>query len=117
MKKLIIALLLLFATTCFAVPVHIFFNQDNGVSDSLRIVLLGLPDSPIECTFHKVTNPDDPSDENYYEADFDVSNIPDGSYTLTGKMKDMWGESEESAPFPFVKKVPAALSNMELDAR
>lgn len=119
MKALFVAFLvgLFFVLPVQAAAVHIYFNWQGEKQDSTRIVLLGLPDSPVECDFVKVPNPDNPDDHEYYRAEYDVGAIPDGSYVLTGKMKDMWGESEESAPFPFVKKAPAAISNMVLDAR
>jgi hypothetical protein len=105
---------LFFVLPAHAAAVHIYFNWQGEQQDTTRIVLLGLPDSPIECEFTKVQNPDNPDDQEYYQAAYDVGTIPDGSYVLTGKMKDMWGESEESAPFPFVKKLPDGVSDMEL---
>jgi len=133
--KILLVILALLVGLIFTLPVsaagvHIYFNQENAVTDNMRIVLFGLPDSPIECTFVKVVNPADPADENYYKIDYDVMTIPDGAYTLTGKMVCLEnvvegadgvthiysGESEESAPFPFGKQAPGIPSNMGLDA-
>ena len=131
MKKifyLLLFMVLFTANICFAGnEVHIYFNWIGDQKEDTRIILYGLPDSPVEVGFTKVTNPDDASDNNYYEADYIVNNLPNGNYTLTAKMKGSYvkvvngvtevirGESvEESAPFPFVMKDIGSVINIKL---
>jgi len=91
-----------------------------------------LPDSPIEADFNKATNPDNPNDDQYYKADYDLVGLADGDYTLTGKIIEpdsivytdnegkthiIQGESNESDPFLFDKGVPGSVSNMELNVQ
>ena len=122
MKTFLILVIALVIGLVFTMPVsaagpHIYFNWQGTKDDNTKIVLLGLPDSPVGCEFVKVVNPGDANDEHYYQVTYDISAIPDGSYTMTAKMKNLWDESEASAPFPFVKGPPAGISNMELDAQ
>ena len=91
--------------------VKVYCHSDPGTT---TLILLGLPDSPIEVPAVRTENPDDPTDRDYFYADYDMGQIPDGSYVLTAKAKNMWGESEESEPYPFVKKVPAGPSGITL---
>jgi len=119
MKKLLIALLMLvwYATSTLAAP-FVYFNwtvPDNAQVSDYKIILLGLPDSPIEATFAQAVNPDDANDTTYFKANYDLKDLPDGSYTLTGKIKSIWAESAESEPFPFVKAVPGGISSVHLD--
>ncbi len=118
MKKLFLAVLisLVFALSAYAAP-FVYFNWDaQGETNPVKIILLGLPDSPIEAEITKVANPDDPADDMFYRAEYDLKDLPDGSYTISGKMKNIWGdESEESSPYPFGKAVPGSISNIHLD--
>ena len=119
MKTLLVIMAILVGLI-FTLPVQaapfVYFNWDNqGVTESVKIVLLGLPDSPIEAEITKVTNPKDPADDMFYRAEYDFKDLPDGSYTLIGKMKNIWDESEESEPYFFVKAVPNGTSNIHLD--
>lgn len=118
LKKIVLSFILVCALLVSPVyaakAVHIYFNWTGNATTDTKLILLGLPDSPIETTFVKVPNPQNPSDETYYQAVYDCMSLPDGSYTLTGKMKNKWGESEASEPYPFVKEVPVSVSNMEL---
>ena len=113
-KSIVIAAL---AVILFTVPagaadhVKVYCHSDSGTA---TLILLGLPDSPIEVPAVRTENPDDPMDRNYFYADYDMGQIPDGSYVLTAKAKNMWGVSEESEPYPFVKKVPAGPSGIKL---
>ena len=108
--KILLVILALFVGLVFTVPVYsapyIYFNWQDTKTAETRIILLGLPDSPVECKFDQVANPDDSADQHYYKADYDIGQIPDGQYTITGKMREGIYESGESSPFPFVKKVP-----------
>jgi len=118
MKKLFIILfILLFTIPVYAAP-FVYFNwtiPDNAKLTDYKIILLGLPDSPIETTFSQAVNPNDASDTTYYKANYDLKDLPDGSYNLTGKIKNLWAESAESEPFPFVKAVPSGISSVHLD--
>jgi hypothetical protein len=93
--KILLVILALFVGLIFTLPVYlapyIYFNWEGTKGETTKIVLYGLPDSPIETDFTKVPNPADPADEQYYKADYDCAMLLDGSYTLTGKMKNMWG--------------------------
>ena len=119
--KILLVILALFVGLVFTVPVYsapyIYFNWDNqGETNPVKIVLLGLPDSPIEAEITKVPNPENPADDMFYRAEYDLKDLPDGSYTLIGKMKNIWGdESEESPSYPFVKAVPGGVSGVHLD--
>jgi len=111
---LVLLTVLIFSTLASAADfVKVYCNSDPSTT---KLILIGLPDSPIEVPAIKTANPDDPADQNYFYADYDMGQIPDGSYVLTAKAKNMWGESEESAPYPFVKKVPAGPSGIKLSA-
>ncbi len=121
MKKILsllfVILLLSFGRSAIAAP-FVYFNWDNqGDNGPVRIVLYGLPESPVIAEVTKVPNPDDPADVQYYRAEYDLKDLPDGSYTLTGKMKNIWGTESltESPPYPFVKGVPGGISNVHLD--
>ncbi|RKX24062.1 MAG: hypothetical protein DRP47_11945 [Candidatus Zixiibacteriota bacterium] len=119
--KILLVILALFVGLIFTLPVQaapfVYFNWDNQGDETnpVKIVLLGLPDSPIEAEITKVANPDDPADDMFYRAEYDLKDLPDGSYILIGKMKNIWGESEESEPYPFVKAVPGDVSDVHLD--
>ncbi len=118
--KILLVILALFVGLVFTVPVYsapyIYFNWDaQGETNPVKIVLLGLPDSPIEAEIIKVPNPENPADDMFYRAEYDLKDLPDGSYSLTGKIKNIWGESEESEPYPFVKAVPGDVSDVHLD--
>ena len=109
---LALLIVLIFSTLAGAADfVKVYCNSDPGTT---TLILLGLPDSPIEVPAVRTENPDDPADQNYFYADYDMGQVPDGSYVLTAKAKNMWGESEESEPYPFVKKVPAGPSGITL---
>ena len=130
MKKLfcVLCLFLLLPFGAFAADgVHIYFNWIGTQKEDTRIILYGLPDSPIEAEFSKAVNPDDATDENYYVVDYVVDNLPNGNYTLTAKMKGSYvqvvdgvtevvrGESlEASEPFPFVMKDIGSVTNIKL---
>jgi len=120
MKKvllLVIIIILSLTTSAYAAP-FVYFNWDNQEDNGpTRIILYGLPESPITAEITKVPNPNDPTDIQYYRAEYDLKDLPDGSYILTGKMKNIWGQEslEESLPYPFVKVVPEDISNVHLD--
>ncbi len=121
MKTLLIIMAIL-VSLIFTLPVQaapfVYFNWDNQGDETnpVKIVLLGLPDSPIEAEITKLPNPDDPADDMFYRAEYDLKDLPDGSYSLTGKVRNIWGdESEESPPYPFVKAVPGGVSDVHLD--
>lgn len=120
MKKILLFIFILLcvlsvSSVYAAKTVHIYFNWVGTVTDDIRIILLGLPDSPVETTFVKVINPKDSTDNQYYQAAYDCMSLPDGDYVLSGKITNKWGnESEVSESFPFFKGVPAGLSGMEL---
>jgi len=117
MKTLLIILTfivgLIFTLPVYAAP-YVYFNwtpPENAQISDYKLVLLGLPGSPIEASF--VADGDDPT---YFKAEYDLQGLPDGSYTLTGKIKSLWGdESPESLPYPFVKAVPGDISSVHLD--
>ena len=119
--KILFVILALFVGLVFTLPVYsapyIYLNWDSqGETNKVKIVLMGLPDSPVEAGIIKVPNPDNPADDQYYRAEYDLAELPDGNYTVTGKMKNIWGqESDESPPFSFSKKVPTGLSDIHLD--
>jgi len=118
MKKLIIAILLLFATNAFAGSVNVYFEwQHDKTIEAKKFVILGLPDSPIETDVVKIKDVKDINANEVltqYKAVYDFSQLPDNSYTIKGKVKTIWGDSPESEPYPFVKKLPQQPLNMEL---
>ena len=107
---------LVFTLPVYSAP-YIYFNWDaQGETNKVQIILYGLPGSPIEAEVTKLANPNDPNDDTYYRAEYDLKDLPDGSYVLTGKVKDIWGqESSESSPYPFVKRAPGGVSSVHLD--
>jgi hypothetical protein len=113
MKKLIIALILLIAVPCFAEP-YLYMDIGGNTTDNMKVIILGLPNSPIEVPVTKVTNPNNPDDENYYKAEYDFGVLPDGHYEITAKAKNIWGESEASAPYPFDKSVCGSPLQLDL---
>ncbi len=119
--KILLVILALFVGLVFTVPVYsapyIYFNWDaQGETNEIKIILLGLPDSPIEAEVTKIPNPNDPNDDTYYKAEYDLENLPDGEYVLTGKIRNLWGqESPESPPAPFVKRAPGGVLGVHLD--
>ena len=114
MKKIIVVLmLLLFAVPCFAEP-SLYCNLTGNITDDVVVVINGLPGSPIVSNVTKVPNPADPNDAMYYKADFDFSTLPDGNYTITAIARTMWGDSEASVEFPFVKSVSGSPQNLDL---
>lgn len=96
---------------------HIFFNWQGTKTADMKIEIKGLETNPIQCDFTKLANPDDPADQAYYRVEYEGAlDLPDGTYSITGKMirpvvQIIDGvthittvQSEESAPFPFVRE-------------
>lgn len=44
---------------------------------------------------------------------YDLTNLPDGSYTVTGRAKNLWGVSEP-ASLDFIKGRPSALTDVRI---
>ena len=52
---------------------------------------------------------------NVTDAEYDLSSISDGQYTARVRAHNMWGWSEYSDPFAFVKSVPSVPVNIGLE--
>lgn len=98
MKTLLVAviLVLMAVTTAWAAPFCACTKGAGGTPDAYNIEGLG--------TFMSIaTDIPAQSDGNFR---LDLANLPQGSYTIRARAKNLWGVSEWSDPFQFTAVPP-----------
>lgn len=104
MKKIILAISLLFTTNCFASPFIVTDAIDKSMINSC---------TTIEGTITKSFVPES-VDATTARCKIDLVGVTEGIHNLTLKLVNVWGESQP-VPFTYTKKLPSAPSNIRLE--